>query len=129
MKGRILIFILLSTVGYALLRFNGYFDAPLIQIQGTFTASKCEENTTDLTVVAVGDSALNHLLNKKISAELPFHQSKLDAYFRDHVSKGDTSGFLMMGYPVEGRKLHCSGSTCFTVRRIKTLREKTFTDL
>jgi hypothetical protein len=129
MKGKIFIFILLSTAVYALLRCNGYFDAPMVQVQGTFVSTKCEEKIIDLMVVAVRDSSVKRLMNKKISAELPFHQSKLDAYFRDHVAKGDTSGFLMMGYPVEGRKLHCSGSTCFTVRRIKTLQEQAFTDL
>jgi hypothetical protein len=128
MKGKIFVVILIGTAVFAYLNYRGYFDGPLIQVRGTFASNNCEKNTVDLIVVAVSDSSVMHLMQKKISIELTFNQPALNSFVQDRLRK-DSVDFVVLGYLVERRKLHCSGSTCFRIRQIKTVNEPGFTEL
>ena len=129
MKGKLFVTIILFAVAYTTLKYYGFFDGTLVEIQAAALPPSCNNKTIDMKVISASDTAVARQLNGKASLEIPFNQRKLNTWMREKLSDGDSSDFLVVGYLMEGRKLHCSGSVCFRVRQIKRIGDPSFTEL
>ena len=134
MKGKVFGFIVLTTLGIAVMAYMGWLgEGDAFQVKAHLMHYGCSENNIDMKVNAVGDSALAHLIGKDISPEATFAQSSLREFIntklKDRSGKGDLSrDFIVIGYIRKSATKHCSGAVCFKVKKIKYEGESYFTE-
>ncbi len=134
MKGKVFGLIVITAIGISVMAYMGYLGhGETIQVKAQFVKFNCGDTNIDMKVMAISDSSFYYLIGKTISPELTFKQGKLDEFVSSRVKFSQTNKQEMNDFLVEGnirkeRILHCSGSPCFTVAKIKYGSEKDFTE-
>jgi len=134
MKGKVFGLVVLTAIGIAAMSYYGYLgDAGIIQVKAQYVEYTCGEKNIDMRVVAVSDSSAFDLIGKSISPELTFKPERLQAFIRDKTKSFEQNpqaqrDFFIVGYVRNRPSLHCSGSLCFKVEKIKYESESEFTE-
>ena len=130
MKGKVFGLILLTTLGIAIMNYFGYFGGDTIQIKCRYADYDCGEKNINMTVVAVSDSSLLHLVGKTVAPEISFRQAKLNDFIKARLKSNskESEMFFVVGKLKERPIRHCSGATCFKVDMIKLENETDYTE-
>ena len=130
MKGKILVACLITMVVIIALVNKGYLDPKnKVEVSAYVVKFNCGESNIDLRVTSVSDSAVNFLIGKTVSPELTFAQTRLNQAIDQLMQENNgpaAEEFLLVGYIRKSDKPHCSGSTCFQVKKIKRKSANTF---
>lgn len=130
MKGKAFGLIVVTSIGIGVMSYLGYLGKEdTVQVRATYVKFACGDDNIDMKVNAVSDSSFYYLIGKNISPELNFKQEALNEFVQGKLEKNQaTKDFLVIGYIRQGPVLHCSGSLCFKVEKIKYEGENEFTE-
>ncbi len=130
MKGKVFGLIVVTSIGIGAMSYFGYLGKEdIVQVKVTYVKFSCDDDNIDMKVNAVSDSSFYYLIGKNISPEQTFKQKELNAFVKGKLEKDPAAkDFLVIGYIRQGPVLHCSGSLCFKVEKIKYEDENEFTE-